>query len=88
MLALIMALSGVDYVHLAKTIQVEAAKGTMDEYCVAVSVLNRVRSPYYPNTVAGVVYVKGWGHMQVASDHRLVHCHHHQHFHRSIGLQI
>ena len=28
----------------------------MDEYCVAVSVLNRVRSPYYPNTVADVVY--------------------------------
>ena len=59
MLALIMALSGVDYVHLAKTIQVEAAKGTIDEYCVAVSVLNRVRSPYYPNTVAGVVYAPG-----------------------------
>ena len=59
MLALIMALSGVDYVHLAKTIQVEAAKGTMDEFCVAVSVLNRVRSPHFPNTIADVVYAPG-----------------------------
>ena len=59
MLALILALSAVDYDHLARTIQVEAAKGTMDEYCVAVSVLNRVRSPYFPNTVAGVVYAPG-----------------------------
>ena len=31
----------------------------MDEYCVAVSVLNRVRSPLYPNTVADVVYSPG-----------------------------
>ena len=59
MLALIMALSGVDYDHLARTIQVEAAKGTMDEFCVAVSVLNRVRSPHFPNTVADVVYAPG-----------------------------
>ena len=56
MLATILALTAVDYDHLARTIQVEAAKGTMDEYCVAVSVLNRVRSPHYPDTVAGVVY--------------------------------
>ena len=40
MLATILALSAIDYDHLARTIQVEAAKGTMDEYCVAVSVLN------------------------------------------------
>ena len=59
MLALILALSAVDYDHLARTVQVEAAKGTMDEYCVAVSVLNRVRSPYFPNTVADVVYAPG-----------------------------
>ena len=59
MLALILALSAVDYDHLARTIQVEAAKGTMDEYCVAVSVLNRVRSPHFPNTVASVVYAPG-----------------------------
>ena len=59
MLATILALSAMDYDHLARTIQVEAAKGTMDEYCVAVSVLNRVRSPYFPNTVANVVYAPG-----------------------------
>ena len=59
MLATILALSAIDYDHLARTIQVEAAKGTMDEYCVAVSVLNRVRSPKFPNTVASVVYAPG-----------------------------
>ena len=59
MLANILALTAMDYDHLARTIQVEAAKGTMDEYCVAVSVLNRVRSPYFPNTVADVVYAPG-----------------------------
>ena len=31
----------------------------MDEYCVAVSVLNRVKSPEFPNTVSGVVYDSG-----------------------------
>ena len=59
MLATILALSAMDYEHLARTIQVEAAKGTMDEYCVAVSVLNRVRSSKFPNTVADVVYSPG-----------------------------
>ena len=59
MLELILALTPMDYDHLARTIQVEAAKGTMDEYCVAVSVLNRVRSPKFPNTVADVVYSPG-----------------------------
>ena len=59
MLATILALTAMDYDHLARSIQVEAAKGTMDEYCVAVSVLNRVRSPYFPNTVADVVYAPG-----------------------------
>ena len=39
--------------------RVEAASGTMDEYCVAVSVLNRVRSPKFPNTVLDVVYAPG-----------------------------
>ena len=58
-LATILALTAVDYDHLARTIRVEAAPGTMDEYCVAVSVLNRVRSPLYPNTVADVVYSPG-----------------------------
>jgi len=31
----------------------------MDEYCVAVSILNRVKSPKFPNTVADVVYSPG-----------------------------
>ena len=55
----ILALTPVDYTYLAKAIQVEAASGTMDEYCVAVSILNRVRSPKFPNTVAGVVHAPG-----------------------------
>ena len=59
MLELILALTPIDYDHLARTIQVEAAKGTMDEYCVAVSVLDNVRSPKFPNTVASVVYAPG-----------------------------
>jgi len=54
-----MALTPADYDHLARTVQVEAAPNTMDEYCVAVSVLNRVKSPLYPNTVANVVYSPG-----------------------------
>ena len=55
----LLALSAVDYDHLARTVQVEAAPGTMDEYCVAVSVLNRVRSSKFPNKVADVVYAPG-----------------------------
>ena len=55
-LSTLLALSSVDYYHLARTVQVEAKLNTMDEYCVAVSILNRVRSPLYPNTVAEVVY--------------------------------
>jgi len=58
-LELLMALTPTDYDHLARTVQVEAAPNTMDEYCVAVSVLNRVKSPLYPNTVANVVYSPG-----------------------------
>ena len=54
-----MALTPADYDHLARTVQVEAAPNTMDEYCVAVSVLNRVKSPLYPNSVANVVYSPG-----------------------------
>ena len=59
MLAVILALSAVDYDHLARAVQVEAASNTMDEYCVAVSILNRVKSPKFPNTVADVVYSPG-----------------------------
>ena len=55
----ILSLTAADYSHLAKAVQVEAAQNTMDEYCVAVSILNRVRSPRFPNTVAGVVYAPG-----------------------------
>lgn len=55
----ILGLTALDYDHLARTIQVEAAVNTFDEYCVAASVLNRVRSPLYPNTVADVVYAPG-----------------------------
>ena len=55
----ILALTPADYDHLARAVQVEAAPNTMDEYCVAVSILNRVNSPYYPNSVADVVYAPG-----------------------------
>ena len=55
----ILGLTPIDYDHLARAIQVEAAVNTFDEYCVAASVLNRVRSPLYPNTVADVVYAPG-----------------------------
>jgi hypothetical protein len=55
----ILALSAVDYDHLARAVSVEAAKNTFDEYCVAVSILNRVNSQYFPNTVADVVYSPG-----------------------------
>lgn len=58
-LEMLLALTPADYDHLARTVQVEAAPNTMDEYCVAVSILNRVRSPKYPNTVADVVYAPG-----------------------------
>ena len=55
----ILGLTALDYDHLARAIHVEAAVNTFDEYCVAASVLNRVRSPLYPNTVADVVYAPG-----------------------------
>jgi hypothetical protein len=58
-LEMLLALTPADYDHLARTVHVEAAPNTMDEYCVAVSVLNRVRSPKYPNSVADVVYSPG-----------------------------
>ena len=55
----ILALSAVDYDHLARTVQVETHLGSFDEYCVAASIINRVKSPLYPNTVADVVYAPG-----------------------------
>ena len=59
LLQLLMTLTPADYAHLSKVVKVEAAPNTMDEYCVAVSVLNRVRSPMFPNDVSGVVYAPG-----------------------------
>lgn len=56
MFELLLSLSLNDFRDLAKAVQVEAAKGTDDEYCVAASVLNRVMSDKFPNTVHEVVY--------------------------------
>ena len=56
---LLLALTPVDYQHLAKVVQVEAASNTADEFCVVASVLNRVVSDKFPNTVFGVVYAPG-----------------------------
>ena len=36
---------------LLKVIRVEAVRNTFDEYCVAASVLNRVNSKVFPNSV-------------------------------------
>ena len=55
-LELLMSLSLNDYRDLAKAVQVEAASNTADEYCVAASILNRVVSDRFPNTVSEVVY--------------------------------
>jgi len=59
MLEILLALTPTDYNHLAQAVQVEAVPNTMDEYCVATSILNRVASPYYPNTVENVIYAPG-----------------------------
>ena len=61
MIELLLSLTPVDYQHLAKVVSVEAARGTKDEYCVAASVLNRVVSDQYPNTVEEVVLQTGAG---------------------------
>ena len=47
------------YTCLAEAVQTEARRNTDDEYGVAASILNRVSSPHFPNTVCGVVYSKG-----------------------------
>ena len=54
-LELLMSLS-LNVRDLAKAVQVEAAPNTADEYCVAASILNRVVSDRFPNTVSEVVY--------------------------------
>ena len=58
-LELLMTLTPADYAHLAKVVKVEEAPNAMDEYCVAMSVLNRVKSPKFPNNVSSVVYAPG-----------------------------
>ena len=47
------------YTCLAEVIQVQARRNTDDEYGVAASVLNRVASPHFANTVCAVVYSQG-----------------------------
>ena len=55
----ILALTPADYSYLARAVQVESATKTMDEYCGAASIINRVRSPLFPNTVREVVLAPG-----------------------------
>ena len=59
MFALLASLTFVDYNHLATVVQVEAHPNSADEYCVAASVLNRVLSDKFPNTISGVVFSPG-----------------------------
>ena len=47
------------YTCLAEAVQTEAARYTDDEYGVVASILNRVASPDFPDTVCAVVYSKG-----------------------------
>ena len=47
------------YTCLAEAVQTEAARYTDDEYGVVASILNRVSSSKFPNTVCGVVYSPG-----------------------------
>jgi len=47
------------YTCLAEVVQTEARRFTDDEYGVAASVLNRVASPEFPDTVCAVVYSQG-----------------------------
>ena len=47
------------YTCLAEAVQTEAARYTDDEYGVVASILNRVASPDFADTVCAVVYSKG-----------------------------
>ena len=47
------------YTCLAEVVQTEARRNTDDEYGVAASVLNRVASKEFPDTVCAVVYSVG-----------------------------
>ena len=55
-LELLLSLTPLDYTYLAKVIRVEAVRNTFDEYCVAASVLNRVNSKVFSNSVYEVVH--------------------------------
>lgn len=59
MIELITALTPLDYEHLAKAVSVEAHPNSADEYCVAASILNRVLSDKFPNTISDVVFAPG-----------------------------
>ena len=52
-------LNPAEYVEIARVVQVEAYRHSKDEYGVAASVLNRVASPEFPDTVCAVVYSQG-----------------------------
>ena len=47
------------YTCLAEAVQTEALRNTDDEYGVVASILNRVASPEFPDTVCAVVYSQG-----------------------------
>jgi len=53
------SLTATDYYDLAKVVHVEAKLNTEDEYCVAASVLHRVKSNKYPNSVYRVIHARG-----------------------------
>ncbi len=59
MIPILLTLTPMDYNHLATAVQMEAHPNSLDEHCVAASILNRVASPYYPNTVEQVIYSPG-----------------------------
>ena len=60
-LEFLLSLTPLDYAYLAKVVEVETVKNTSDEYCVAVSVLNRVRSQSFPHSVREVIFNKSRG---------------------------
>jgi len=53
------SLTATDYYNLAKVVHVEAKLNSEDEYCVAASVLHRVKSHKFPNSVYGVIHAPG-----------------------------
>jgi len=58
-LLFLQSLTATDYYNLAKVVHVEAALNTEDEYCVAASVLNRVKHDRFPHTVYRVIHAPG-----------------------------